>query len=54
MWLTILDYKNGEIIIEEVGINYKPDWEEYIQDKIGHSDECHMVSDNLNLKINEE
>lgn len=53
-WLTILDYQSGKIIIEEVDNNLTKDWEIYVYEKIGHSSECHMVSDELNLKVNQE
>jgi len=55
MWLTILDYENGEIIIEEIS-HLKPgtEIEGYVHEKLGHSSECHMVGDELNLKVNQE
>jgi len=53
MWLTILDYQNGEVIVEEVLDEPQNGWEDYVREKIGHSSECHMVQDYLNLKINE-
>jgi len=52
MWITILDYSTGEVIIEKIEDNLIEDWEGYVHEKIGHNSECHMVSDELILKIN--
>ena len=47
MWLTILDYQNGAVIIEEMQDDVIEDYDSYVQNEIGHSSYYYMTSDVL-------
>lgn len=52
MYLTILDYTNGQIIIDEVPEFTDPD--DYIMENYPHIDSYYMVSETIKLSINQE
>ena len=53
MFISILDFQKGEVIIEEV-IDSLEDTDEYVSEKMGHSDYYYMTTQKLKLKINED
>lgn len=52
MWLTILDYREAEVICKEVGD--MQDVDNYVHDELGHSDYYYMSNDSLVIKIEEK
>ena len=53
MFLSILDYREGEVLCVEVKSEVK-DTDTYVHDLVGHSDYHYMSTDSLVIKIDEE
>lgn len=53
MYVIILDFQKGEVIIDEVSDSLE-DTDEYVSDKMGHSDHHYMTTQKLKIKINED
>lgn len=52
MYITILDYTHGEIIIDEIQEFIDPD--EYIMENYPDIDSYHMITETIKLSINQE
>ena len=52
MWITILDYREAEVLAVEVTDIVK-EFDNYVHDLIGHSDYYYMTNESLVVKINE-
>jgi len=53
MWLTILDYREAEVIAKEVA-DHIGNVDEYVHNMMGHSDYYYMSNDSLVIKIEEK
>ena len=53
MFISILDFQKGEVIIEEV-TDVLEDTDSYVSEKMGHSDYHYMTTQKIKLKINED
>lgn len=51
MWLTILDYREGET--ECIEVNAPGDTDIFVADRVGHSDFHYMSTESLVIKIEE-
>jgi len=54
MWLTILDYREAEVIAKELNDDMVMDVDEYVHNMMGHSDYYYMSNDSLVIKIDEK
>ena len=52
MYVSILNYRTGEVIIHSYSEDFDEDMEEFIADKLEHNDFHFMCSNELKLSIN--